>query len=77
MAIVLDPGTELDVADVAAALVSQGLPKFKLPEELVIWAEPLPVNANGKVERRKLAALSGGRQRLLARRLGDSSCGTG
>lgn len=45
------------------------MPKYKLPEELVFWDEPLPVNANGKVDRAKLEARSVGRQRLLADRL--------
>lgn len=69
MAIVLEPGIELSVAVVADALVAGGLPKYKLPEELVFWDEPLPVNANGKVERRKLVAGSAGRPRSVAERL--------
>ena len=77
IAVVLESGIELSLDDVAAALVSQGLPKFKLPEELVIWAEPLPINANGKVERRKLEALSTGRPRLVTERLRDSRSATG
>jgi len=70
MAIVVEPDTELSLAGVARALVSAGLPKYKLPEELVFWNEPLPVNANGKVDRTKLEARSVGRRRLLADRLG-------
>ena len=69
MAVVLEPGTELSLAEVAQALVAEGLPKYKLPEELVFWDEPLPVNANGKVDRTKLAPQSAGRRRLLAERL--------
>lgn len=69
VAIVLEPGVELALDDVAGALVSAGLPKYKLPEELVFWHEPLPVNANGKVERNRLAERSGGRPRSLAARL--------
>lgn len=69
MAVVLEPDAEVSLAGIAAALVSDGLPKYKLPEELVIWDEPLPVNANGKIERTKLDAASAGRPRLLAERL--------
>ncbi|MGV0045169.1 class I adenylate-forming enzyme family protein [Mycobacterium colombiense] len=69
MAVVLEPGIEMSLAAVARALVAEGLPKYKLPEELVFWNEPLPVNANGKVDRTKLDARSVGRERSLADRL--------
>jgi len=69
VALVLDAGVRLSVADVAAALVAAGLPKYKLPEELVFWDEPLPVNANGKVARNTLHARSQGLPRALADRL--------
>ncbi|MGV0050438.1 class I adenylate-forming enzyme family protein [Mycobacterium colombiense] len=69
MAVVLEPGIEMSLAAVARALVAEGLPKYKLPEELVFWNEPLPVNANGKVDRTTLDARSVGRERSLADRL--------
>ncbi|EKF21594.1 AMP-binding enzyme family protein [Mycolicibacterium hassiacum DSM 44199] len=69
VAVVADPGTELTLQTVADALTAAGLPKYKLPEELVFWDEPLPVNANGKVERKKLADRAAGRPRQLAARL--------
>lgn len=69
MAVVLERDAEMSLSEVARALVVQGLPKYKLPEELVFWDEPLPVNANGKVDRTRLDALSAGRRRLLADRL--------
>jgi acyl-CoA synthetase (AMP-forming)/AMP-acid ligase II len=69
VAMVLDADVDMSLAKVADALISAGLPKYKLPEELVFWNEPLPVNANGKVERNKLAARSAGRPRVLADRL--------
>lgn len=69
MAIVLEPDVEVSLAALTKTLVSDGMPKYKLPEELVVWDEPLPVNANGKVERNKLDAASAGRPRLLAERL--------
>lgn len=69
VAMVLEGGFEMSLAVVAEALVSAGLPKYKLPEELVFWDEPLPVNANGKVERNTLHARSKGRPRALAERV--------
>lgn len=70
VAMVLHEDVELGLDEVADALVSAGLPKYKLPEELVFWDEPLPVNANGKIERKKLDERSEGRPRALADRLG-------
>ncbi|WP_448414183.1 class I adenylate-forming enzyme family protein [Mycolicibacterium sp. XJ1819] len=69
MAVVLQDGVELSLADVTGVLVAGGLPKYKLPEELVFWDEPLPLNANGKVQRNTLEARSTGRPRVLADRL--------
>jgi acyl-CoA synthetase (AMP-forming)/AMP-acid ligase II len=69
VALVLDAARQISIADVTDALVSSGLPKYKLPEELVFWDEPLPLNANGKVERNTLEARSAGRPRALADRL--------
>ncbi|AOS91691.1 AMP-dependent synthetase [Mycobacterium intracellulare subsp. chimaera] len=69
MAVVLEPGVEISLAEITRTLGAEGMPKYKLPEELVLWDEPLPVNANGKVDRAKLEARSVGRPRLLADRL--------
>jgi acyl-CoA synthetase (AMP-forming)/AMP-acid ligase II len=72
VALVLEDDAELSLADVTGALLSRGLPKYKLPEELVLWNESLPLNANGKVPRNTLDARSQGRPRLLADRLAAS-----
>jgi acyl-CoA synthetase (AMP-forming)/AMP-acid ligase II len=69
VAVVLDEDGQMSLGEVTDALVSAGLPKYKLPEELVFWDEPLPVNANGKVERNTLHTRSEGRPRVLADRL--------
>jgi acyl-CoA synthetase (AMP-forming)/AMP-acid ligase II len=69
VAVVLDANVEMSLADVAQALVANGLPKYKLPEELVFWDQALPVNANGKVERSTLHERSVGRPRVLAERV--------
>ena len=69
VAVRMDTDAALSLTDIATALVSAGLPKYKLPEELVFWDEPLPLNANGKVERNTLDRRSHGRPRVLAPRL--------
>lgn len=69
VALVLNGDAELSLAEVTAALVSAGLPKYKLPEELVFWDQPLPVNANGKVARNRLHESAAGRPRVVADRL--------
>ncbi|WP_046315585.1 class I adenylate-forming enzyme family protein [Mycobacterium sp. UM_Kg1] len=69
LALVLDGDTELSLAELTEALVSAGLPKYKLPEELVFWDQPLPVNANGKVARNRLHEHAAGRPRAVADRL--------
>ncbi len=69
VAVVLDANVDMSLTTVADALLSAGLPKYKLPEELVFWDQPLPVNANGKVERSTLDRRSAGRPRVLAERV--------
>ena len=69
VAVVVEPGADITLEAVIETLTGSGLPKYKLPEELVIWDEPLPTNANGKVERTKLEAGSHGRPRQHAARL--------
>ncbi|AKK27685.1 class I adenylate-forming enzyme family protein [Mycobacterium sp. EPa45] len=69
VALVLEAGADVSLSDVAGALIADGLPKYKLPEELVFWNQPLPINANGKIERNTLHARSNGRPRMLADRL--------
>lgn len=69
VAVVLHTGAELTLETVIGDLTAAGLPKYKLPEEIVYWDQPLPVNANGKVERKTLDARAAGRPRALAQRL--------
>ena len=70
-ALVMESGVELSLGAVTESLMAAGLPKYKLPEELVFWDQPLPVNANGKVERNTLDARAQGRPRDIANRLLD------
>ena len=69
VALVLETGADVSLTELTGALIADGLPKYKLPEELVFWDEPLPINANGKIERNTLHAKSNGRPRMLADRL--------
>ncbi|MBV9637955.1 MAG: AMP-binding protein [Mycobacteriaceae bacterium] len=70
-AVVMESGTTLSLSAVTEALIGAGLAKYKLPEELVFWDEPLPANVNGKVDRKTLDERSHGRPRETAKRLAD------
>lgn len=69
VAVVVEPGCNLSLPDVVDALTAAGLPKYKLPEEIVYWDRPLPLNANGKVQRNTLKDLSVGLPRSLSARI--------
>lgn len=69
VAVVLEPEAELSLADINDALIAAGLPKYKLPEEIVFWDRPLPLNANGKVQRNALKELSVGLPRSVSARI--------
>jgi len=60
---------QLDLDAVVDRLTGEGLATWKLPEELVVWDEPFPENAAGKVLRDRLADGGAGRPRWLAPRL--------
>jgi acyl-CoA synthetase (AMP-forming)/AMP-acid ligase II len=72
VAVVLEQEADVRLTDVTKALLSAGLPKYKLPEELVFWDQPLPVNATGKVTRKTLHEASDGRPRIVADRLASA-----
>jgi acyl-CoA synthetase (AMP-forming)/AMP-acid ligase II len=62
-----DPAAEFDV--IAGRLLAGGLAKWKLPEQVVFWDEPLPRTASGKIQRHALADGGRGRPAGLAPRL--------
>lgn len=62
-------GAQIGFATFVDGLLASGLAKWKLPEEIVVWAEPFPETASGKVHRQSVAARSAGLPRLLAPRL--------
>ncbi len=69
MAVRLRPGTDLPFDAMVDGLVAAGLAKWKIPEELVVWDEPFPETASGKVQRTLLDELGADRPRSLAPRL--------
>jgi non-ribosomal peptide synthetase component E (peptide arylation enzyme) len=64
-----DPATEFDA--IAGRLLAGGLAKWKLPEQVVFWDEPLPRTASGKIQRQALADGGRGRPSGMAPRLRD------
>ncbi|MCK9926409.1 hypothetical protein MXD62_04365 [Frankia sp. Mgl5] len=57
--------------DVVAHLLTQGMARRKLPEQLVRWDGPLPRTASGKVVRSRLVMESPAKDSDLAARLRD------
>ncbi len=54
VAVRCEPGEVIGLADVVAHLDSAGATRRKFPEQLVVWDEPLPRTATGKVVRSRL-----------------------
>ena len=71
MAVRLQPHADLPFAAMVDGLVAAGAAKWKIPEELVVWDEPFPETASGKVQRNLLDERGAGRPRTLAPRLRD------
>ncbi len=69
MAVRLRDGATLEFDAMVDGLVEAGLAKWKIPEELVVWDEPLPETASGKVQRNQLEERGADRPRSLASRL--------
>jgi acyl-coenzyme A synthetase/AMP-(fatty) acid ligase len=68
-------GASVTLDMVIAHLRNRGVATRKLPEELVVWHEPLPRTASGKIVRPRLARESGGRPRTAVERLRSVSSG--
>jgi acyl-CoA synthetase (AMP-forming)/AMP-acid ligase II len=69
MAVRLRPGAELPFESMVDGLIEAGAAKWKIPEELVVWDEPFPETASGKVQRPLLDERGAGRPRTVAPRL--------
>ena len=63
------PGARVTLDDVVAFLVGAGTARRKLPEQLVIWDEPLPRTPSGKVVRSRLAMDAPGKPSEVVARL--------
>ena len=64
-----DAGSEPTLAGVIEHLRAQGVASRKLPEQLVVWREPLPRTASGKVVRSRLVRESADKVTMVAERL--------
>jgi acyl-CoA synthetase (AMP-forming)/AMP-acid ligase II len=71
LAVVSRDAGAVDFDGVVGWLLDAGLAKWKLPEQVVIWDQPLPRTESGKVQRRLLAEDGGTRRTFLASRLRD------
>ncbi len=69
LAVQTDGSREIGLGEVTDWLLSAGLAKWKLPEQIVIWKEPFPYTASGKIIRRGLAEGGSGRPTHYAKRL--------
>jgi acyl-CoA synthetase (AMP-forming)/AMP-acid ligase II len=72
MAVRIRPGNEFSFEDMCHKLLSDGLAKWKLPEDIVVWHEAFPETATGKVQRARLAEMSSKMPHFLVARLRES-----
>src|SRR5207237_576443 len=61
--------TTITLRDVCAHLRAEGVAIRKLPEQLVVWHEPLPRTASGKIVRSRLVMESPAKHNDYAQRL--------
>ena len=69
LAILPSKGSVVDYEDVTAHLRSAGVATRRLPEELVIWDEPLPRTTSGKIIRSRLVMDAPSKRSILVPRL--------
>jgi acyl-CoA synthetase (AMP-forming)/AMP-acid ligase II len=69
MAVRMREAAVLEFDAMVEGLVAAGLAKWKVPEELVVWDEPFPETASGKVQRNLLQERGANRPRTVAARL--------
>ncbi len=65
-------GVRVSLGAVCAHLRSQGVAVRKLPEQLVVWDEPLPRTSSGKIVRAQLVMMSPTKHNELAARVGEA-----
>jgi acyl-CoA synthetase (AMP-forming)/AMP-acid ligase II len=71
MAVRMRAGSTLTFGAMVDGLIAAGAAKWKIPEELVVWDEPFPETASGKVQRNLLEERGVDRPRAVALRLRD------
>lgn len=69
LAVRCDASDTIAFTDVVDRLSATGLAKWKLPEQIVLWDEPLPRTNSGKIDRKALGDASRGRRTLFGVRL--------
>jgi acyl-CoA synthetase (AMP-forming)/AMP-acid ligase II len=69
IAVRAEPGVSVTLPDIVEQLSARGLARWKLPEELVLWDDPLPETTTGKVVRAALADGAANRPRTMVERL--------
>ena len=72
VAVVPKAGAEVTLDSIVDYLRSAGLATRKLPEQVVLWDEPLPRTTSGKVIRSRLVTDAPSKRSLVADRLRDS-----
>jgi acyl-CoA synthetase (AMP-forming)/AMP-acid ligase II len=73
VAVVLQVGAQVTLETVLDHLGAQGLATRKLPEQMVIWDEPLPRTASGKVIRARLSMDAPSKRSMFGPRLRSMS----
>jgi hypothetical protein len=73
MAIVRKQGTLTDLDDVVTHLQGAGVATRRLPEELVIWDEPLPRTPSGKIVRSRLVMDAPSKPSIVTSRLREAA----
>jgi acyl-CoA synthetase (AMP-forming)/AMP-acid ligase II len=68
-----EPRADISYEAVAEFLLEAGLARWKLPEQIVIWEEPLPRTATGKILRDRLATEEEGRPTIFGPRLQEKN----
>jgi len=71
VAVRLEGGADVALADVVVHLTAAGIARRKFPEHLVFWDGPLPRTLSGKVVRSRLVMESGAKRSEVVGRLGD------
>ena len=73
VAVVVGDGVDLTLETVLAHLRAAGLATRKLPEQMVVWDEPLPRTESGKVVRARLTMDASSKRSMFVARLRSSS----